>query len=180
MLEKNIQFYIISDWAYSLRPFLLFPCDNASLDSPEDSFNCVHSSAACIAVECAFGEIDARWGILWHPLKFNLKEHRYVIDACMQLHNFILDFKEEHPVEETQGDEDMEFFSQECLSFLTANPEEIVGTFGNGCIGDEAEKQQRGRLSNIKVTMRVAGSKFRDNLRDKITKAGIHRRINRE
>jgi Plant transposon protein. len=95
----------------------LVPYDNASPDSPEDAFNYVHSSAR-IAVECAFGEIDhARWGILWRPLKFNLKEHRYVIDACMQLHNFILDFKEEHPDEETQGDEDMEFFHRNAFPF---------------------------------------------------------------
>ena len=45
-------------------------------------------------MECAFGEIDLRWGILWRPLKFALELNCKVIDACMRLHNFIVDFRE--------------------------------------------------------------------------------------
>ena len=54
----------------------------------------------------------------------------------MTLHNFILYFKKEHPENEALPVEnEIDFFSEKCLSFLTATPEEIVvGTYGNGCI----------------------------------------------
>ena len=48
-----------------------------------------------IYVECTFGEVDRRWGILWRPLEGKLANHRYTIDSCLRLHNFIIDFREE-------------------------------------------------------------------------------------
>ena len=69
------------------------PYDNAMHGTEEDNFNFFHSSSR-IVVECAFGEIDLRWGILWRPLQFSLDLNCKVIDACMRLHNFIVDFCE--------------------------------------------------------------------------------------
>ena len=54
--------------AYSMESFLIPPYDNANPKAPEDDFNLYHSSA-WITVECAFGEIDLRWGIFWKRLK---------------------------------------------------------------------------------------------------------------
>jgi hypothetical protein len=166
----NIPFYIIGDSAYSLRPFLLVPFDNALPQSPEDTFNYIVSSSR-INVECAFGEIDARFGIFWRPLKFNLDKQKNIIDAAFRLHNFILDHKERHSVLE---DDDMEFFSKQCLSFLTTHPEAIVGCFGNGSLGEDMPKS-RGRPTNIEQSMREAGVRLRDRLRDKMKEAQLSR-----
>ena len=81
--EFGILFYLISDSAYALRPFLLTPYDNAASDSAEDVFNFIHSSSR-IFVECAFGEIDARFRIFWKPLRFKLDRHKYIINACLR------------------------------------------------------------------------------------------------
>ncbi len=45
-------------------------------------------------LDFAFGEIHICWGILWRPLPFSLDSKCKVIDACMHLHNFIVDFCE--------------------------------------------------------------------------------------
>lgn len=86
-------FYLIGDSAYALASFLLKPFDGATPYSDEDSFNFFLSSSR-IYVECCFGEIDGRWGILWKPLAFSLGRNLAVIDAVMRLHNFIVDYRE--------------------------------------------------------------------------------------
>lgn len=168
--HMNIPFYVIGDSAYSLRPFLMVPFDNALPHSAEDTFNFILSSSR-INVECAFGEIDARWGIFWRPLKFDLDKQRNIIDASFRLHNFILDHKERNNVAQ---DDDMDLFSKQCLSFVTTHPEEIVGCFGNGSLGDD-EPKSRGRPTNIEQSMREAGVRLRDRLKDKMKEAQLSR-----
>jgi hypothetical protein len=165
----NLKFYLIGDSAYSLRPFLLKPYDNAAPGSSEDVFNFMLSSSR-IFVECTFGaEIDARWGILWRPLQYNLDRHKFIIDACMRLHNFLVDYREEHGSE--RWEEDMEFYSAECLSFCTANPDIAVGIYGNGSQGEGAT----GRPSNRERDMRDKGIIMRDALRDLMKKNNLER-----
>ncbi|KAL7481189.1 hypothetical protein ACHAW6_006866 [Cyclotella cf. meneghiniana] len=65
------------------------PFDNAVHGTQEDNYNFFHSSSS-IWVECGFGEIDLRWGILWKRLSQNVS----IIDECMRLHNFIIDWRE--------------------------------------------------------------------------------------
>jgi hypothetical protein len=60
---KRRGYFFIDDYAYSLRSFLMTPYDNAMHGTAENNFNFFHSSSR-IVVECAFGEIDLRWGIL--------------------------------------------------------------------------------------------------------------------
>jgi hypothetical protein len=86
--------YIIGDSAYSIRSYLLTPFDNAQPQSIEDNFNYFLSSNR-IYVECAFGEIDRRWGIFWKPLEGALVHHQYTIDSALRLHNFIVNYREE-------------------------------------------------------------------------------------
>ena len=122
LAEKG--FYFIGDSAYALNAFLLTPYDNMFHGSAQDNFNYFHSSAR-IAVECAFGEIELRWGILWHPLQCSLKHNCNIIDACLRLHNFIVDFREM-----TDGESDIGIFDEECRRFLAGNPCETVQIHG--------------------------------------------------
>jgi hypothetical protein len=64
----NKGYYFIGDSAYALRSWLLVPFDSASPGSREDVFNYLQS-ADRIFVECAFGEVDRRWGIFWKRLE---------------------------------------------------------------------------------------------------------------
>ena len=89
---KEKGYYFIGDSAYGIRSFLHTPYDNAIHGTPEDNYNFFHSSSR-ISVECAFGEIDLRWGILWRPLQYSLERNVQIIDATMRLHNFIVDHR---------------------------------------------------------------------------------------
>ena len=81
MLEKG--FYFIGDTAYGLRSFLLSPFNDTMHGSAEDNYNFFHSSSR-ISIECAFGEINLRWGIFWSALKYPLKINCKIIDVCMR------------------------------------------------------------------------------------------------
>ena len=62
LANKNLIF--VGDSAYGIRSFLLVPYDNPKPYSKEDNFN-YYLSSCRIYVECAFGEIDLIFGILW-------------------------------------------------------------------------------------------------------------------
>ena len=93
MILDRHGFYFVGDSAYSLKSFLMPPYDNVMNGSHEDNYNFFHSSSR-ITVECAFGEVDLRWGIFWKPLRFSLVHNCCVIDAAMRLQNFIVGFRE--------------------------------------------------------------------------------------
>ena len=82
-------YYFVGDSAYAIKPFFMTTFDNAVHGTPEDNYNFFHSFSR-IWVECAFVEIDLKWGILWKLLGFRLKHNVTVIDTCMRLHHFIV------------------------------------------------------------------------------------------
>jgi len=170
ILENNWEslvqkgFYLIGDSAYSLKSYLLTPYDNAKPSTPEDSFNYYHSSCR-IYVECAFGEIDIRWGIFWRPLGHKLSTTKFIIDAAMRLHNFIIDFPTEHNITDTS---DIDEFQSECLDFCITNPYWITGTFGDG-IG-EVDNPSAGRSSEHDQKLHEVGKNIRKNIKDNFEK----------
>ena len=76
-----------------LNLFLIPPFNNAYPETSDDDFNFFRSSAR-ITVECAFGEIDMRWGIFWKRLKCSLENAALIIEASMRLHKFLVDYRE--------------------------------------------------------------------------------------
>lgn len=99
LAEKSVQleekgFYLIGDSAYNLTPFLLVPYSTeevqADCSNMCDAFN-FYLSSSRILIECAFGELVMRWGILWRTLQHDLFKCQHIIQVCMLLHNFIKD-----------------------------------------------------------------------------------------
>ena len=113
--------YIIGDSAYALRNYLLCPYDNATPKSLEDSFNYFLSSAR-IYVECCFGEIDRRWGILWGPIEGHLSRKKYIIDACIRLHNYIVEERELEKRGIHNEFDDIEILDQSKDEFILKSP----------------------------------------------------------
>ncbi|KAL7460103.1 hypothetical protein ACHAXS_000570 [Conticribra weissflogii] len=107
LLMNNRGLYFIGDSAHALKSFLITPFDNAVHGTPNDNYNFFHSSAWI--VECTFGEIDLRRGILWKPLMFKLKMCVKIIDACTRLHNFIVLFRMAE-----NADEELVIFDEQC------------------------------------------------------------------
>lgn len=78
------------------RPYFLlgdsaFVCTR-SMISPgrDDNFNFEQSSMR-MSVECSFGELVRRWGVLWRPLEMAFVKRAAVVGCCLQLHNFCVD-----------------------------------------------------------------------------------------
>jgi hypothetical protein len=161
---RDLGLYFVGDSAYSIRSFLQVPYDNAVPQSAEDCFN-YHLSTCRIWVECAFGEIDMRWGILWRPLQFGLEKNIKVIDAALRLHNFIILRRES---EDQTGE--YEGYAQESLEFLRDNPFEQVGVFNASNNLDEW-----GRLPRIEERNKSIGRDTRNHLKETLKLNGFKR-----
>ena len=83
-------YWIAGDAAYGCTNYLLSPFPGKSCSKFEDSFN-FHQSQQRINIECAFGMLVSRWGVLWKPLRCKLTRAPLVVGVCMKLHNLIVD-----------------------------------------------------------------------------------------
>ena len=164
LMEKG--FYFIGDSAYLLQSFLLTPYDNALHGTDEDNYNFFHSSS-CISVECAFGEIDLRWGILWKELELSLDFNCTIIDVCMRLHNFIVDHQGEM---NTMDALEREVFDDDCRRFYTVNP-----NIREGIEGGEDDIQQGGRPANAEKDSSDWGRKWRNDIKDDLCRQRLIR-----
>ena len=177
LLEKG--FYFVGDSAYNLKSFLLNPYDQVHHGTPEDDFNFYQSSSR-ISVECAFGEIDMRWGIFWRPLTFKLKNNISTIDVCLRLHNFIVDYQTKHEVPASSAVDERAVFDKDSRRFLATQSN--VGSYGvNGgeeeLCRDDAGAQyvgrvNRGRPTHVETTTALEGKGVRDKVRDYIVVEG--------
>ena len=79
-------FFINGDSAFSLSNSMIVP----SGDPDMDDFD-FHQSSNRMAIECAFGMIVRRWGILWRPLEMKFDRRAPLIGAIIRLHNYCID-----------------------------------------------------------------------------------------
>lgn len=81
---------IYGDNAYVNAPYMVIPFKGCS-DGPKDAFNYFHSSLR-INIECAFGMLVHRWGMLRKPIPMNISvgvATSLVMCLC-KLHNFCI------------------------------------------------------------------------------------------
>lgn len=76
-------FFLLGDSAFTCTLSMISP-------GKDDDFNFEHSSLR-INIECAFGQLIRRWGLLWKPLEMEFKKRTGVIGCCIRLHNFCID-----------------------------------------------------------------------------------------
>jgi hypothetical protein len=158
-------FYFIGDSAYGLKSFLLTPYDNTCHGTAQDNYNFFQSSSR-IVVECAFGEIDLRWGILWSKLQFSLKNNCRIIDACMRLHNFIVEYRESAVAADDSDERDI--FEDNFRRFLAARPDFLQGGIHGG--EDKAvrdanfEPTRGGRPTRAESESEKLGREWRDSI----------------
>jgi len=85
---------LFGDSAYVNTPFMATPY-KGSHSGPKDAYNFYHSQLR-INIECAFGMLVHRWGVLRKPLPVNITVPRatQLVRSLCILHNFCIDEKE--------------------------------------------------------------------------------------
>jgi len=91
---ENERFVLFGDNAYLNSPYMATPFTNVAGDAnrvAEDSYNFYHSQLR-IRVECAFGILVQRWGLLRVAMPRNISVQKIVglVMALAKLHNFCI------------------------------------------------------------------------------------------
>jgi len=79
-------YFINGDSAYVSSDQMVVPYGKTE----NTHFDFVQSSNR-MCIECAFGILIRRWGILWRPLEVDFHRRANLIGCCMRLHNFCID-----------------------------------------------------------------------------------------
>lgn len=82
---------LFGDNAYGNSEYMVTPYKGSRVGSTEDNFNFYHSQLR-IHVECAFGQLVHRWGILRRPIPMavGIKKTCAMVIALCKLHNFCI------------------------------------------------------------------------------------------
>jgi len=80
------RYFINGDSAYVSSDQMVVPYGKVA----HTNFDFIQSSNR-MCIECAFGILIRRWGILWRPLEVDFDRRAKVIGCCMRLHNFCID-----------------------------------------------------------------------------------------
>ena len=161
---RDNQFFILGDSAYCIDSFLIPPYDNAKSKTPEDDFNYYHSSAR-ITVECAFGEIDLRWGIFWKRLNCSLETAAVIIEGAMRLHNYLVNYCESNS---SRG----ENISDRQIFEADIENSEVMPVQTGSNLG-----RVRGNVPNDYRLSRLEGQSLRDELKEKLQNHDMHRLV---
>jgi hypothetical protein len=98
---------LFGDNAYVNRYYMATPYPNVAQNSQKDNYNFYHSQIR-INIECAFGILVSRFGIIRKPLPtgFTMKKIAALMNCLCCIHNFVIDTKFEPEVPALITEED--------------------------------------------------------------------------
>lgn len=91
--SQEFPYHWVGDQAYVLSETMLVPFPGKNLSADKIAFNFFQSQVR-INIECAFGILVRRWGVLWKKIEFDLPTAAKIVIACATLHNFCIDFNQ--------------------------------------------------------------------------------------
>jgi hypothetical protein len=91
---------------------MVVPFSVAVSDTIEDAFN-YYQSRTRISIECCFGELTQRWGILWRPMRLELQHSVAVVNALFRLHDLCIEDRASDAIAESAMDLGLSYFDEE-------------------------------------------------------------------
>lgn len=147
------------DNAYVNSEHLIVPLPGRNLSVANDAFN-YYLSQLRIRIECAFGLLVARWGVLWRPLRGKVRNWPRVIKAVCQLHNYCIDEREGRPLATGPGG-----VARPAQATIVEDPEHRLRVLSN----------RSEWMTNYQFQRRVDGPALRQQLVDQIATANYER-----
>ena len=116
--------FLNGDDAYACDEQMVTPYPGRGLSVEKDSFN-FYQSRVRINIECAFGMLHARWGILWKPIQIRLDRFPTLIGALVVLHNMCID---------DQGSQHSPSMDGACFSLLAGEDDAAMAPTSQGSV----------------------------------------------
>ncbi len=182
-------FFVVGDPAYPLSDQLITSFTGTSPDSNQgakDDFNYFHSQVR-ITIERLFGQMVNKWGILWQPMRFKLKNIFLAVETVLRLHNFCINSdlkagkafkfrglaKYGRPADIQYGEK---------LDGVDPNGERLADVryqpYEEGDLAEEENASKKGKKSRPKrkvAAVQVGVSDLREEMRAEIEKLGAKR-----
>jgi hypothetical protein len=127
------------------------------------SFICLLAFQLSVALEKLIS--DLRFGIFWQLLQFSLQINCSIIDACLHLHNYILEISEQ----DFMDSNDKEVFDEDCWQCFVIYPDIPEGVHG----GDLGAHGAGGRPSRSEFNSASIRKTWRDLVWDGIFCQGL-------
>jgi len=140
----NNGYFICGDNAFTNSPNMITPMNDSDFD--------FYQSSNRMAIECAFGILVRRWGLLWRPLECRFDRRAKLIMALMIAHNFCINER----IEQCNYDEEI---SQIQPGVWVQTPD-FANMFTNGPVATPTVAEP---------------NSVRDELKDKLSSAGLVR-----
>ena len=118
--KDPVQICILGDPAYPLLPHVMKEFPNGG-STPKEQFFGYRLSSARMVIECAFGRLKGRFGILRRPLDLALLHIPELIHACFTLHNICENRNETLSAQNIQAAQAYDLEFQPCCAASRTN-----------------------------------------------------------
>jgi hypothetical protein len=127
---------IFGDNAYVNTPYMATPYKSVR-DGSKDAYNYFHSNCR-ITIECAFGMLVHRWGILCKPMstKLPISKVTSIVRCLCRLHNFCIEERLSRMLDQATQESPFEEINEEVADHLDSDQVNILLSGGSSLFTD--------------------------------------------